>query len=252
MKQLLVINFFTALLAFAFSPLAQATTVNVFASEVLATSSATECETTVNTSNCDFVVPGRAIGRDELQATVADADNPDVGTFVFSFFRDEAFIQLGFGDNQVVTGPGADLVIFTVGNGYRFGLTVLDNSADAVELSSFNYSVPLDGSSQAVDENGDRLSLEDENGNAIADISATSIDLIGLADGTEIGSIILFIGNNYNGLLDENNQVIGNDRPLFSAAGAYYTASAVPLPLPAILFGSGIALLGWVARKTHV
>ena len=142
---------------------------------------------------------------------------------------DYVVMDLGFGGSSVITGSGADLVIFSewAGSSYNFGLEAYDTS-DTL-LSSYNYTV--DGS----------LLFS-------SDIAVTSIDLFDnntpaamLANGIDIDYIRLFIGNDYNGAgLDAYSNI--------ALAGAYHV-TPVPLPLPLILFASGLSLLGWVGRR---
>ena len=135
-------------------------------------------------------------------------------------------MDLGFGSSDVITGSGADLVIFSewTGSSYSFGLEAYGTS-DTL-LSSYNYTV--DGS----------LLFS-------SDIAVTSINLYDnndpmalLADGIDIDYIRLFIGNDYNGAGLSN----------IALAGAYHV-TPVPLPLPIILFASGLTLLGWIGRR---
>ena len=142
---------------------------------------------------------------------------------------DYVVMDLGFGSSSVITGSGADLVIFSewAGSSYSFGLQAYDIN-DAL-LSSYNYTV--DGA----------LLFS-------SDIAVTSIDLFNnndpaamLADGIEIGYISVFLGNDYNGTgLDAYSNI--------ALAGAYHVAP-IPLPLPIILFASGLTLLGWIGRR---
>ncbi len=180
----------------------------------------------------------------------------DVGTYVGS--NDAvASIDLGFDSTSVYSGNGADLVIFTVGNGYNFGLQVFDtNNNQILGSNGFNFSVPADGSSTATDgipteqyPNGTPLCLTNGSNSCIAAISATAVNLTNdtgnsIANNIEIGKIRVFIGSNYNGQDANGNTAT----PLFSLAGALHITT-VPLPLPIILFSSGLALLGWAGRK---
>ena len=206
---------------------AQAATVQVIASDVLATSGS------FTTSPTGTVL---------TTAELTDIVTSDVGTFVMSN-DSEAYIDLGFGGTQVITGNGADLIIYTVGNDYNFGLQAFDSSSSMI--SNLLYEVPGDGSSTAQDENGNDLCLMDA-GSCVAAISATSINLFDtglneIADNTDISFIRLFIGT-------DANYMPGSAYPLFSMAEATHTA-VVPLPLPVVLFSSGLVLLGWVARQ---
>jgi len=234
----------------AFSTGTRAAVATVYATRVPGYSNQLTCEADTTIANCDFVKSGSS-GRIPLNKTgLQNTVSSDVGTFVYSPSRASAWIDLGFGTNKVVTGPGADLVIFSVGNGYRFGLNAYGQGNTL--LSSFNYSVPADGSSQAVDSNGNLLYLKDGNGNAIANISATAINLLDvnknvIADNTAISYIRLFIGTDYNGTDLSGNATM----PLFSLAGAFHT-SPVPLPLPLLLFSSGLIFLGWFGRRKRI
>ena len=68
--------------------------------------------------------------------------NPDTSE---SIATDYVAIELGFGSNTVVTGPGVDLAIFSLWSGYNytFGLQAFDTNNTL--LSSYNYTV--DGNS---------------------------------------------------------------------------------------------------------
>jgi hypothetical protein len=138
-------------------------------------------------------------------------------------------MDLGFGGSNVITGSEADLVIFSewTGSNYVFGLEAYGQN-DSL-LSSYNYTV---------DSNTPIFS---------SGIAATSIELYDnnapmalLADGIEIDYIRLFIGNDYNRAGLSN----------IALAGAYHV-TPVPLPLPMILFASGLTLLGWIGRRKH-
>lgn len=227
MKQLLLLNIIIA----ALSTSVQAATINVIANKVLGTSG------TFTTSPT-----GDALNQTDLSGIVTS----DVATFAMSN-DDTASIDLGFGNTQVVTGTGADLVIFTVGNDYNFRLQVFDTNDSMI--SNFLYNVPADGSSTAKDENGNFLCVKGNTGNCAAAISATSIDIFGndllaVEDNIEISMIRLLIGTN-------KSFKPGEAYPLFSLAGAIHT-TVVPLPLPALLFSSGLVLLGWIGRRKTV
>ena len=219
MKQLLLLHIIIA----ALSTSVQAATITVVADDFLG-----------SFDNFSTSPSGTALSQEELAGIVTD----DAATFVLSN-DDTASFDLGFGSTKVVTGESTDLVIYTVGNDYNFGLQVFDANDD--KISDYLYSVPADGSTTATNNNGSPLCVTDSTGGCAAVISATPIDLLGILDGTEIGFIRLFIGTNEK---FKPNAAY----PLFSLAGAVHV-SAVPLPLPALLLTSGLAMLGWVGRR---
>ena len=210
----------------ALSTSVQAATINVIADQMLPTTSGTF--TTSPT--------GAPLSSTELTDIVTN----DAGTFVLST-DDTAFIDLGFSSHNVVTGTGADLVVFTVGNDYNFGLQVFSSNN---MISNYLYNVPADGSSTAKDEAGNDLCVKNNDGFCAAALSATSIDLLGITDNTGIDYIRLFIGTNSNFKPEEAY-------PLLSLAGAVHTTT-VPLPLPILLFSSGFVLLGLIGHRKTV
>jgi len=230
MKQLLLLNIILAALV---TPV-HAKTVQVVATDVL------------NSSGGFSQTAGGPALADN--AAIEPIITSDPATAIFgSSPTDYSVIDLGFGDNTILTGSGTDLVIFSLwyGYDYDFGLQVFGADSSATLLSNLNYSVT--GNSIF-----EECAVTDDAGGCVADISATSINLFGstdfLADGIEIGYISLFTGGIYNGDVG-GLEAYSN----LTLAGAYYTdLMAVPLPLSAVLFSSGLAFLGWIGRRKTV
>lgn len=239
MKQLLFLNIIIAVL----STPAQAVTVSAYGEYISSSADGT------------FALSpgGTAIDEETLDTKVSN----DIDTFVMSNDAAASF-DLDFGVNTAFTGAGADLVIFTVGNSYSFGLQVFGTEDELNPISSFVYPIPNPLTPGAID----YTIYDDDTGNPLcvndtvpcpAVLSAMAIDIFDskfnyIADDTEISFIRLTIGNDYNGSVDGETAY-----PLFSLAGAVYSdAVVVPLPLPAVLFSSGLLLLGWVGRRKTV
>ena len=228
MNNLLLLSIIFAALA---SP-AHAKTVQVFATDVLTTY-----------GSFSETAGGSALADDATIETVITSD-PATATAIYgSSPTDYSVIDLGFGDNNVLTGSGSDLVVFSLWQGYDyfFGLQAYGTGSSEDPLSSFYYEVIKD--SVIYD-----CTAKDESGECLAGIVTTSINLFGsdgeLDDNVEIDFVRLFIGGTYNGVDAYSN---------FTLVGANYTdATVVPLPLPIVLFSSGLALLGLIARRKKV
>lgn len=213
----------------------------IFLNIIIATLSTSVHAATISAYANDFLDSSGSFVLSPGSTALGTVVTNDIDTYVMSNDAEASF-DLGFGTNTAITGSGTDLLIFTIGNDYYFGLQVFD--INNTILSSFIYNVPGDGSATATDADGNDLCLEIE-GVCTAAISATAIDLFDssfntIADNTEIGFIRLFIGSDYSGTSGDNS--------IFALAGAVHT-TAVPLPLPAVLFSSGLFLLGWIGRK---
>ena len=236
MKQLLLLNIILA----ALSAPAHAATIQAIATQVNATY-----------GSFSATAGGTALSTDaEIQTIIAS----DANAAIFSYSAtDYSVIDLNFGDTTVKTGSGgdtlgADLVVVSLWNGidYRFGLEAFDTAGNS--LSSYYYTV--DKSTPVA------CSSYDTAGTCSSYVKTKSITLFSnddtdplgqrvLDDNIEIGYVRLSIGGtefNGTGGLDGYSN--------FSLVGAYHTdATVVPLPLPAILFSSGLLFLGWVGRR---
>lgn len=220
MKKLLFLNLIIAVL----SSSAQAATTTAIADQFLGSSGS-------------FKSSAGDITEEQLSTIVTS----DISTYAYTTDA-EAYFDLGFGsDTTVTTGSGVDLVIFTAGNGYHFGLEVFD--ADNNSISDLRYvvdifpGVPYDPTLR--DDEGNALCINDADP-CPAVLSGTNINLEGIADGTEIGFLRIKLGS--------DPFYATPNLPNFTLARAEY-ATVVPLPLPAVLFSSGLLLLGWIGRR---
>lgn len=176
---------------------------------------------------------------DPLTSAFKSVVTSDVGTYVYGHSA-SATINVGFNTtSNIHAHSGNDLVIYTIGNGYNFNLRVLDT-----------------GGTEMLGSNGKDYSVSKNNATSsclsgyspCVPISATAIDLPDSINGTKIGTISINIGSNYNGT--------------YTSAGSTYTAysnfalagaiTPVPLPLPLLLFSSGLIFLGWFGRKKTI
>jgi hypothetical protein len=247
MRQLTLINIVLMLFA-AGAHAAQISVGNIndiyVANQLIGSSSSTDCVTSQTQENCDFLTPGPTTYLNNTALATAVTSNP--ANYVLSPYRNSAYIDLGFDGYDIYNGAGNDLVIFIVGNATSFGLDVFD--ASGAKINSSIYDVPADGSSTVFDNDNNWLCVSGSDNLCTggAALSAIFIDLgDSIAGDVALGSLRIFLGNDYNGSVDT-----GSTRPRFSLAGGFYTeATVVPLPLPAILFSSGLALLGWVGRR---
>jgi len=236
MKKLLLLNIILAALS---TPLQAATVaVKTVATEILGTTYGHFSQTPDGTalgSDADIqpIVtsnPATAIYGLDNPSTEIDPETSEL------ISKNYVTIDLGFGDKKVVTGSGVDLVIFSLWSEYNYDIGLEAYGNDGTLLSSYNYSVSpvIDPVTSYVFSTG---------------ILTTSIDLldsneVALGDNIELGYIRMFIGNDYNGTTGGINAYSN-----FSLVGAVHT---VPLPLPVLLFSSGLALLGLIGRRKKV
>ena len=227
MKQLLFLNLIIAVL----SSSVQAATVTAYADEFLGSSG-------------NFLTSGKTPVSEAELATIVTSD---ITTFAYTNDTEASF-DLGFGSNTTVTtGSGVDLVIFTAGNGYNFGLEVYGTESDTAPISDLRYIVDIYPTYDPtlIDSNGDPLCINDTLPCPVV-LSGTNIDLLGIADGTEISFIRVLLGS--SSLYADPTLPNGPSLPNFTLARAEH-ATVVPLPLPAVLFSSGLLLLSWVGRR---
>jgi len=148
-------------------------------------------------------------------------------TFAFSL-DSSAYVDLGF-STSVYNGAGDDLAFFVTGNPSSMDFS-------AVARDAFGNSLSITNAISAY--NVQWLGNLDVNGQALA-VSLVLIDL------DNYGSDVF--GTNALTSIQFN---FGNTLPGLSLAGGIHsTATVVPLPLPIVLFGSGLGLLGWIGRR---
>lgn len=247
MKQLLLLTIILA----ALSTSAQSATVSAYATDVLRTD-----------GSFSQTPGGTALSDNEIQQILV---NNTINTIIPIYGdspNDYSIIDLGFGDNTVVTGSGADLIVYSLWYGYEysFGLEVFNQAFDLnstpTPLSSYSYTVNNSRSTFSND-------CVDDGNDGCAYIASTLINLYNndlstgttwddreLVDGIELSYISLFIGGSlYDGDTAGGSDAYSN----FFLVGDYHSdAAAVPLPLSAVLFSSGLALLGWTGRRRTI
>ena len=154
-------------------------------------------------------------------------------SFVWSEDEADATITLGFGADTIGNQSGNDLAIFSVGP------ATLDVTISGVTLRHASSSVEIDGVLQGVYSGNTPPAYLDT-------LDAILINLDDYSGANLVNQITI------DTLTVAENPLIW---PGISAVGAFNTTSAetfnttvVPLPLPIILFSSGLALLGWLGR----
>ena len=222
MKQLLLLN----IIFIALSAPIQAETIKAIATDVR----------TTYVGFSDTAGGSTALTDAEIQSIIST--DPEVAIYGIDA-TNYSVIDLDFGDNTAITGTGVDLAIFSLWSGYDYSFGLEAYGKDGGLLSSYNYDV-----------NDSSIFSECEDGSCPT-VVTTSINLfdkdaLELGDNLELSYIRLFIGGElYNGSTGGTDAYSN-----FSLAGAFNVKSAVvPLPLSAVLFSSGLALLGWTGRR---
>lgn len=235
MKPLILINLLLALFSATVhaAPISVGNIENInVANLFLGSSSSVDCDTTKSSSNCDFKDHTGALLTDTELAPIVTSDPAN---YVYrSETGNGASVGLGFDGFDVFNGNGDDLVIFIVGNSTSFGLNVFDDSG--TELFSDTFSVTVDDAVR--DANNNWFCIGDASNNC--------------ANGYALSAIFVDLGSSVAGDVALGEIQVSLNNSALSLAGGFHTQAsiaAVPLPLPAILFSSGLALLGWVGRR---
>jgi hypothetical protein len=192
--------------------------------------------------------------KNDLTATVAGSDltkyawTPDAH---MPTGPANAYIDLSFADT-IYNGQGNDLVLFFAGNGTTFQngnysefLFSIDIGADGsiesgllgvTDSTSFYNTSGLLVNLPAV-MTADTITEEQKTSLGVsffASYALIDLDAFGYDQTSPLGDIRIYLGD--------------SSMPALAAVGAYHT-TVVPLPLPAVLFSSGLALLGWIGRR---
>jgi hypothetical protein len=176
--------------------------------------------------------------------TATGRDTVVFNTFVKST-DNNATLTASFGTNQVANLGGYDLAIFTL-DPLAADLTVLaptrlDVSIDGTTKRYSSAPIVIDSKLQGV------FGPDSNDADALPDLlGANGVILINLDDFqlTSGAMINEFSIDVLTGAAGENPV----HYPAITAAGAF-NATVVPLPLPALLFCSGLAMLGFVGRR---
>lgn len=233
MKQLLLINIILVLL----SATAEAASVsvgtinNINVADMLLGSSNNNCIGNSN-GNCHFTNSNDVLLTDAELASVITGNEANYA--VNSAAENNAYFELGFNGFNTFNGEGNDLVVFIVGNGSSFGLDVY--STDDVLLSTDTYSV----------------GVEDTVFNDLGQWLCVGNEQHQCPNGYALSAVFIDFGNSFAGDVALGKLHFSLNGSAFSLAGGFHTqasATVVPLPLPAVLFSSGLLLLSWVGRR---
>lgn len=157
---------------------------------------------TLISSSGSFTVSGGS-----LASVLTDID---AGTYAFSF-SPGAFVELGFTDNSLVNGTGADLVLFELG-----------------VPSVFRLSITIGGTTRSYSSTDTGFNAGGFNLNAVA----IDLDDFGIASLASLGSVVI-------GMDDCSNTC-----PSLSLVGALNSGPVGAVPEPSTLALVSLALLG--------
>jgi len=142
---------------------------------------------------------------------------------------EQTYIDLSF-SGDIFNGEGADLVLFFAGTGTQFKDGHFEDFTFSIDVGIDGV---LDGANLGVNATGTSNIYNDA---FFASYASIDLGLLGFDQNTPLGDIRIYLGN--------------SNMPALAALGAYHSNPVVvPLPLPALLFSSGLFLLGLIGRK---
>ncbi len=198
------------------------------------TSMSATCGSSAATSSCFYNYDSASI-TSTISASQLDADLTDalISTYVYSV--NPASIDFRFNNTSIYNGAGADLVFFLIGNTERFQLDLLNDANGAMTYAATFSDIVRDSA-------GNWFSIDG------ASLTAVFVDLddFGYANDQALANFRVTLGDQ----LITNEP--GSSRPYLSLVGGFHTQPAIsqiPLPLPFVLFSSGLALLGLYAKR---
>jgi hypothetical protein len=201
------------------------------ADRFISSSSEAACDISKTSSNCDFVDWNDQLIND---AELADIVTTNPASFISRSAVDNgAAFDIGFDGFNLFNGEGDDLVLFIVGNGSSFGLDVFDTTG--TNVFSDTYSVTASDTVFNTDNQW---------------LCVNGVDL-NCTNGYPLSAILIDFGDSLAGDVAVDSLHITLNDAEFALAGGFHI-TPVPLPLPVVLFSSGLVLLGWAARRKKV
>lgn len=184
---------------------------------------------TSNFLNYESATAADTISQETLRSNLADNE---LGTYVLSI-DPVAYIDIAFTSADIFNGAGNDLAFFFVG------------SVDSSENVIINFDLSINGiiNNYTPEITPVRTIITDSFGSYT--LTAAQIDLddfgLGYASATAL--------QDFRVLLGTDNSL---NLPALTMVGGFYTSPApivIPLPLPVVLFASGLGALGLFARR---